>query len=33
LEKEKSMEKAVKSLQKYGEDGVQRFLAWGERFL
>jgi uncharacterized protein len=33
LGKEKSVEKAVKSLSKYGEDGVKRFQDWCERFL
>jgi uncharacterized protein len=33
LEKEKSVEKALKSLSKYGEEGVLRFQGWCERFL
>jgi uncharacterized protein len=33
LEKEKSVEKAIKSLSKYGEEGVERFKQWCERFL
>ena len=32
LDKEKSMEQAVKSLQKFGEDGVERFRKWAELF-
>lgn len=32
LDKEKSMEKAEKSLLKFGEDGVERFRKWAEMF-
>lgn len=33
LEKEKSVEGALKSISKYGEDGIKRFNTWCERFL
>ena len=33
LDREKSVEKALKSISKYGEDGVARFKDWCERFL
>lgn len=33
LEKEKSVEKARKSLERYGEEGVRRFDNWCEQFL
>ena len=33
LDREKSVEKALKSISKYGEDGVVRFKDWCERFL
>lgn len=33
LEQEKSVEKARKSLQRYGEAGLQRFDHWCELFL
>jgi uncharacterized protein len=33
LEKEKSVEKALKSLAKYGDEGVARFQQWCEHFL
>lgn len=33
LDKEKSVEKALKSISKYGEEGVVRFKNWCERFL
>ena len=33
LEKEKSVEKARKSLERYGEKGVRRFDNWCELFL
>ena len=33
LEKEKSVEKALKSISRYGEDGIIRFKGWCERFL
>lgn len=33
LKKEKSVEKARKSLERYGEAGVQRFERWCEQFL
>ena len=33
LDREKSVEKARKSLQKYGNEGVARFDSWCERFL
>jgi uncharacterized protein len=32
LGKEKSVEKALKSIARYGEDGVERFKDWCERF-
>lgn len=32
-DKEKSVEKALKSISKYGEDGVQRFKKWCDLFL
>ena len=32
LDKEKSIEKAEKSLLKFGEDGVERFRKWAEMF-
>ncbi len=33
LEKEKSIAAALKSLSRYGEEGVKRFQGWCERFL
>ena len=33
LDSEKSIEKALKSISKYGEDGIIRFNNWCERFL
>lgn len=33
LDQEKSVEKALKSISKYGEEGVNRFKDWCERFL
>jgi len=33
LDREKSVEKALKSISKYGEEGVIRFKEWCERFL
>ena len=33
LDKEKSVEKARKSLERYGTEGLQRFDGWCERFL
>ena len=33
LEKEKSVEGALKSISKYGEDGIKRFNTWCEPFL
>lgn len=33
LEKEKSVEKALKSISRYGEDGIIRFNHWCESFL
>ena len=33
LDREKSVEKALKSISRYGEDGVIRFKHWCERFL
>lgn len=33
LDREKSIEKALKSISRYGEDGVRRFLHWCEIFL
>lgn len=33
LDKEKSVEKAVKSLEKYGDEGVKRFKHWCKLFL
>ena len=33
LDSEKSVEKALKSISKYGEEGVLRFNDWCERFL
>jgi uncharacterized protein len=33
LDREKSVEKALKSISKYGEEGVVRFNEWCERFL
>jgi uncharacterized protein len=33
LDSEKTIEKALKSISKYGEDGVIRFNNWCERFL
>ena len=33
LDREKSVEKALKSISKYGEEGVLRFNNWCERFL
>ena len=33
LEKEKSVEGALKSISKYGEDGIKRFNTWCELFL
>ena len=33
LDEEKSMERALKSLAKFGEEGVARFNGWCERFL
>ena len=33
LDREKSVEKALKSISKYGEDGVVRFNEWCRRFL
>ena len=33
LEDEKSLEKALKSLSKFGEEGIIRFNNWCERFL
>ena len=33
LDREKSLEKALKSISKYGEEGVIRFNSWCERFL
>ena len=33
LDSEKSVEKALKSISKYGEDGIIRFKNWCERFL
>lgn len=33
LEKEKSVEKALKSISRYGEEGIVRFKGWCERFL
>lgn len=33
LEKEKRVEGALKSISKYGEDGIKRFNTWCERFL
>lgn len=33
LEREKSVEKALKSISRYGEDGVIRFKSWCDRFL
>lgn len=33
LDREKSVEKARKSLERYGEDGVRRFDDWCQRFL
>lgn len=33
LDKEKTVEKALASIERYGEDGVQRFKKWCELFL
>lgn len=33
LDREKSVEKALKSISAYGEDGVERFKDWCKRFL
>jgi uncharacterized protein len=33
LDQEKSIERALKSISKYGEEGVNRFNDWCERFL
>lgn len=33
LDKEKSIEKALKSISRYGEEGVERFNRWCEMFL
>lgn len=33
LDKEKSVEKALKSISKYGEEGIIRFNGWCKRFL
>jgi uncharacterized protein len=33
LDREKSVEKALKSIAKYGDEGVARFNEWCERFL
>ena len=33
LDQEKSIEKALKSISKFGEEGVERFHNWCERFL
>ena len=33
LDREKSVEKALKSISKYGEEGIVRFNEWCERFL
>ena len=33
LEERKTMEQAVNSLRKFGDEGVNRFLSWGEMFL
>lgn len=33
LDREKTVEKALKSLEPYGKDGVKRFRLWCERFL
>lgn len=32
LDREKTLEQAVNSLRKFGEEGVQRFLGWSEMF-
>ncbi len=32
LTKEKSLERAIRSLEKFGAEGVERFMAWSERF-
>jgi uncharacterized protein len=33
LDREKSVEKALKSISKYGEEGIIRFNKWCESFL
>ena len=33
LDREKSLEKALRSLEPYGKEGVARFKSWCERFL
>ena len=33
LEREKTVDKALRSLAPYGEEGVNRFKGWCERFL
>jgi uncharacterized protein len=33
LEKEKTVEKALKSIEKYGKEGILRFQTWCERYL
>lgn len=32
LDKEKTLESAIRSIRKFGEDGVERFLKWNEIF-